>query len=136
MTITAAIPYLILNGKADEAVAFYQRALGAKVETLQRFGDMDKNCPEAMKNHVMHAQLRVGSAVLMLSDGSPQSKVQPGGTVNVALALDDTAQGRECFNALSENGTVFQALMDAPWGALFGAVRDRYGIDWMFNVTK
>ena len=38
MTIQSAIPYFILNGKAQSAIAFYQRALDAKVETLRRFG--------------------------------------------------------------------------------------------------
>jgi PhnB protein len=136
MTIKAATPYLTLGGKGDEAIGFYQRALGAKLESLQRFGDVDKSCPESLKHWVMHAQLQVGSALLMLSDGSPESKPAPGGTVNVALDIDNAAQARECFAALSEGGSVFQPLIEAPWGALFGALQDRFGVNWMFNSAK
>ncbi len=63
MTIKAATPYFILNGRAEKAIAFYQRALGAKLEMVQRFGDVDQSCPAAMKSRVMHAMLRsAGSA--------------------------------------------------------------------------
>ena len=136
MTIKAATPYLTLGGKAAEAVPFYQRALGAEVTALQRFGEVQHNCPDAMKNQVMHAELKVGDALLMMSDGTPDTKPTPGGTVNVALNFDNSAQARKCFEALSEKGAVFQPLIDAPWGALFGALQDQYGVNWMFNSAK
>jgi len=138
MSIKSATPYLMLLGKAEEAIAFYEKALGAKVEALQRFGDaMGSNCPEALKDKVMHAALRIGGATIFLSDGDPQEKGPvAGGPVHVALDLDSAAQAREIFAALSEGGKAFQPLFDAPWGALFGALQDRYGIDWMFNSAK
>ncbi len=136
MTIKTATPYLTLGGKADEAVAFYQSALGAKVQTLQRFGEVQPDCPENLKSWVMHAVLQLDNATLMLSDGSPQEKPTPGGPIHVALEIDNAAQGRATFEALSKGGTVFQPLVDAPWGALFGSLQDRYGIHWMFNSAK
>lgn len=133
MTIKAATPYLILNGRAPQAVEFYQRALGAKVEALQRFGDVDQSCPEAMRNNVMHAELRVGSALLMLSDGPGSGPVPQGGAVNVALDFDDVAEARRCFDALAAGGTVVQPIIDAPWGGIFGALADSFGVNWMFS---
>lgn len=136
MAIQAATPYLILNGKAQQAIKLYESALGAKVEALQRFGDVDKSCHEAQRDNVMHAELQLGSAKVMLSDGSGESPTSPGGSVSVALLLDDVDQARRSFDALGNGGTVIQPLIDAPWGALFGVVRDPFGIDWMFNCTK
>jgi len=137
MSIQAATPYFILNGRVEQAIALYARALGARTEALQRFGDMPGSCPDAMKNRVMHAELRVGSALLMMSDG-PQDNPQPdGGSVSVALAFDDPAELRRGFDALASSGKVIQPLIDAPWGGLFGVVRDEFGIHWMVNsVTK
>nr|AYM52483.1 hypothetical protein [Archangium gephyra] len=135
MTIQAATPYLILNGRAEQAIAFYQRALGAKVEAMQRFGDVDQSCPTAMKSRVMHAQLRVGDAILMLSDSNEDTPLK-GGSVNVALQLDDPEQARQCFDALAAKGTVVQPLIEAPWGAMFGALSDEFGINWMFNSAR
>jgi len=136
MSIQAATPYLMLNGKSQQAIALYQRALGAKVEVLQRFGDVDGSCPDALKDRVMHAALRVGSALLMMSDG-PSAEASPpdGGSVSVALDFNDAEAGRQAFDALAASGTVIQPLIDAPWGALFGVVRDEVGIPWMFNCA-
>ena len=137
MTIKSATPYFILNGKAEQAIGFYQRALGAKVEAMQRFGDVDQSCPVAMKSQVMHAALRVGDAVLMMSDGGPAGDAPlQSGNVNVALQFDDPDQARRCFDALATNGKVVQPLIDAPWGALFGALSDEFGINWMFNSAR
>jgi PhnB protein len=135
MTIKAATPYFILHGKADEAIEFYRTALGATPEALIRFGDMDQSCPVAQRKRVMHAALRVGQALLMLSDGSDEGEIPKGGPVSVALDLDDAVELKRTFDALAGSGTVIQPIMDAPWGGLFGVVTDRYGIAWMFNCT-
>ncbi len=139
MTIKTATPYLILSGKAEQAIALYQSALGATVETKTRFGDMDPNCPAAQKDNVMHALLRVGGGTLMLSDGDGDGSTQSGegvSKVNVEVALDitDADEARRAFDALSVQGKVSQPLSAAPWGALFGALTDQFGIQWMFNV--
>src|SRR5690606_23703865 len=118
MTIKAATPYLILNGRAARAVAFYERSLAASTVSLQRFGDVDGSCPEAKRDLVMHAELRIGDVPLLLSDGPGNAPLPQGGAVNIALDLDDVVQARRIFDALAHGGTVVQALMDAPWGAL------------------
>ncbi|QRK08841.1 VOC family protein [Archangium violaceum] len=136
MAIKAATPYFILNGRTEQAIALYQRALGAKLETLQRFGDVNQSCPAAMKSRVMHAMLRVDDATLMMSDGPNEEAPPRGGSVSVALTIDDPDQARRCFDALATNGQVIQALIDAPWGGLFGVVCDEFGISWMFNSAR
>ena len=136
MTIKAATPYFIFNGQAEQAIAFYREALRAEVETVMRFGDMDQSCPEAKKNMVMHAQLKVGQTILMLSDGMGEGPLVPGGVVSVALDLGDADEMRRVFDALAVGGSVFTPIMDAPWGALFGVVTDKYAVSWMLNHTK
>ena len=137
MTIKAATPYFILNGRTEQAVAFYQRALGAKLEAMQRFGDGNPSCPTAQKDRVMHSALRVGDALVMMSDGGPnESVLTPNGNVNVALQFDDPDQARSCFDALATDGKVVQPLIDAPWGELFGVVSDQFGINWMFTSAR
>jgi PhnB protein len=136
MTIKAATPYFLLNGNTEQAIALYQHALGAKLETLQRFGDVDQSCPAAMKSRVMHAALRVGDALLLMSDGPNEGGPAHSGNVSVALQFDDPDQARRAFDALATKGKVVQPLIDAPWGALFGVVGDEFGIHWMFNSAQ
>jgi uncharacterized glyoxalase superfamily protein PhnB len=64
-------PYLMFDGRGEEAIEFYRGALGAEVQMLMRF----KDCPEPehrpsseTANKVMHASLRIGDSTVMLSD--------------------------------------------------------------------
>jgi PhnB protein len=136
MSIKSATPYLLLNGRAREAIALYAQALGAKVANLQRFGDVQDSCPEAQKDFVMHAELRLDQAVLLLSDGPGPAEPPGPGAVSVALDLDDVEASRRSFDALARSGKVVQPLIDAHWGALFGVVQDAFGVHWMFSVRK
>ncbi|HEY0928583.1 MAG TPA: VOC family protein [Gemmatimonas sp.] len=135
MAIQSINPYLILGGRTDDALAFYHDALGAEVIALNRFGDVDGSCPEAMRERVMHAELQLGAARIMLSDG-PADAPTAGGAVSIAVRFDDAAQIRRGFERLSVDGTVIQPLFDSPWGTLFGVVVDRFGVSWMLDCTK
>ncbi len=137
MTIQSTTPYLILNGHAERALALYQEAFGAQVGALQRFGDANPSCAEALKNNVMHAELKLGNtALLMLSDGPGAGALPPTGLVSIALGLDAADEARRAFEHLARTGKVIQALIDAPWGALFGIVEDELGVHWMFNCEQ
>lgn len=137
MSIQAATPYLILSGRAERAILLYQRALGARTEMLQRFGEVDKSCPAARRELVMHAALRVGSALLMLSDGPEETpNPAPRGAVSVALDFDDEAELRRVFDGLVATGKPVMPVFDAPWGATFGVVEDEFGVTWMLNFSK
>jgi PhnB protein len=135
MTIQTATPYLILHGKAREAIGFYQQALGARATDVQRFGDVDKSCSEANKDNIMHAALRVGEALLMMSDGPLGGPLPEGGLVSIALDFNDESEMRKSFTALGASGSVIEPIFAAPWGALFGVVRDRFGVSWMCNCA-
>jgi PhnB protein len=136
MAIKSAIPYLILNGRAKQAIEQYKSALNGEVTTLQRFGDVDQSCPAARKDLVMHAELKMGAVVLMLSDGPGEGPVPTEGAVQVALNLDEEAELRRAFDALAAGGKVIESPMNAPWGGVFGALIDRFGVGWMFTCPK
>lgn len=127
-------PYLNFNGTAEKAIQHYERALGAKVETIMRFGDVqDMDIPPENKNKVMHAMLQIGEGILMISDCPPEQPVAPGTNVTVTLHFDDVADMGKKFDALAAGGTVNEPLRDMFWGARWGMLTDAYGIPWMFN---
>lgn len=132
MAVKSATPYLILNGRAKQALELYKTVLRGEVTTVQRFGDVDHNCPEANRDLIMHAELKLGSALLMVSDGQSEGPVPGEGAVKVALAVDTEAELRGIFDALSANGQVIQAPLTAPWG-MFCAFADRFGVCWMMT---
>ena len=70
--MSAVTAYLFFNGRCEEALEFYQRTLGAKVESLMHNSDSPEPPPPGMKappEKVMHSSFRVGDTVLLASDG-------------------------------------------------------------------
>jgi PhnB protein len=131
-------PYLFFDGRCEEAVEFYRRALGAKVEMLMRF----KDCPEPehrpspdTENKVMHCSLRIGEATVMASDGM-RPKGQPSFQgISLSLTAADVAEAERLFNALADGGQVQQPLIETFFSPRFGMVADRFGVPWMVVVA-
>jgi PhnB protein len=137
MAIKQLNPYLNFDGDAAQAVKLYESALGAQVLHLSRFGDMPgSDAPPAAKERVMHASLRLGGGVIMLSDIQPGMKHLPGTNQYVCLDFDDAGDMAVKFDALSAGGKVTMPLNDTFWGARFGMLTDAHGIQWMFNCEK
>jgi PhnB protein len=138
MSIKTLNPYLLFNGDAEKAIRLYERALGAKLEgNIMRYGEVPGGQPDSPhKDLVMHAMLRLGGGVLMVSDAMPGTPVKFGESVHVCLDFDDPADMAQRFDALAAGGKVDMALQDTFWGAIYGQVIDAHGIHWMFNYTK
>lgn len=134
MTIKEATPYLFFPGDAAAAIALYEKALGAKVEGLQRFGDMPGGAPDEYKDRVMHALLVLGETKIMLSDLPPDQPGSQGCRVEISLHFDDAAEMERSFHALAASGRVRMELQDAFWGDKFGSLVDQFGIEWMFSA--
>jgi PhnB protein len=129
-------PYLMFNGAAEQAIRLYERALGARTETIMRFTDAPgMNPSDENKNRVMHAALHIGESQIFISDGMPSDVVGTDGNVEVCLNFDDVAKMTACFDALAAGGTIRSPLQDTFWGAKFGLLTDAYGVRWMFNCT-
>src|SRR5690606_16121749 len=124
---------IFFKGDAEAAIRLYEKALGAKVEGLQRYGDMPGHVPDAQKQRIMHALLTVGEARIMLSDLPPDQPGSTGCRVEINLDFDDIDELTRCFKALAESGRVKMDLHDAFWGDKFGALVDQFGIEWMFT---
>lgn len=128
-------PYLFFNGRCEEAIAFYKEALGAEVTMQMRMNEAPDPpppgaIPAGFENKIMHANLRIGSTMLMLSDGN--SDIQPsfkGFTLSLGVA--DVAEAERFFTALAQGGKVTMPLGKTFWSPAFGMLEDRFGVGWM-----
>ena len=132
-------PYLFFNGRCEEAVEFYRKALGAEVEMMMRFKDSPDPMPPGMlapgfENKVMHAALRIGGAVLMASDGMAAGEPDFKG-FSLSIDAPDAAGVDRLFAALAEGGRVQMPLGKTFWSPHFGMVIDRFGVGWMVSVA-
>lgn len=125
-------PYLMLDGRGDEAIEFYKKALGAKVDMLMRFSDAPKeaNCSPSSMNKVMHAALSVGGSKIMLSDGDNKGKPTFAG-ISLTITAKDEADADKLFGALGEGGQVQMPMEKTFFAKRFGVVADKFGVSWM-----
>ncbi|MGE0495465.1 MAG: VOC family protein [Vulcanimicrobiota bacterium] len=134
------LPYLCFEGRAQEAIDFYQKVLGAEVTMLMRGKDAPEGAcaggnPREYADKIMHAELKLGDDRLHVSDGMNTGQAEfKGITLSVALSTDDEA--RKKFAALSEGGEVRMALSETFFASSFGICNDKFGVPWMVLVPS
>ncbi|MGC1464941.1 MAG: VOC family protein [Pseudolabrys sp.] len=131
-------PYLFFDGRCEEAIAFYTKAVGAKTEMMMRFKDSpDKSMPVAPgnENKVMHASLLIGKARVLASDGHAKGNPKFDG-FSLAITADGEADADRIFKALGEGGEVTLPLTKTFFSPKFGMLKDRFGVNWMILVER
>lgn len=131
-------PYLFFDGRCEEAVEFYQRALGAKVTMLMRF----KDSPEppqpgtslpGSENKVMHVSFEIGETTVLASDGQCLGRPNFQGFA-LSLTVANEKEAERLFNALADGGQVQMPLAKTFFSPRFGMTADRFGVSWMIMV--
>src|SRR5262245_5444564 len=126
-------PYLFFNGRCEEAIAFYTKALGAKVENLIRFRESPPNpdcpTPPGWDDKVMHSSFRIGETLVMASDGDGAPLEFKG--ISLSTTVKDAAEAKRVFDALADGGHVITPLTQTFFSPSFGMVADRFGVSWM-----
>src|SRR5215475_2953291 len=104
-------PYLFFAGRAEEAVEFYRKVLGAEVTALVRFKDSPDPgmCAPGAEDKVMHASLRIGETTVLASDGRSEGKPSFEG-FSLSLTVAHEAEADRLFGALADGGQVQMPL--------------------------
>ena len=125
--LRGAIPMLVVRG-VGEAMAFYERAFGAE--------EADRLAGPGGK--IVHGEIRVGGARVMLSEESPPHSRSPqtlGGSgviVQVYVADVDALFAR----AVEAGAKVIFPLSDQFYGDRSGRLEDPFGHLWIFSARK
>jgi PhnB protein len=132
-------PYLFFDGRCEEALEFYRRALGAETTMLMRFKDSPEppppGCAPSSDNKVMHSSFRIGDTTIMASDGRAMGKPNFDG-FSLSLSVANEAEADRRFNALADGGEVIMPLGKTFFSPRFGMVSDRFGVKWMVIVPQ
>lgn len=127
------IPYIYFQGNAEEAMNFYAQALQGSIASIQRYGDTPVPSDEDYKQKVMHGRLTFGDNLLMISDVFKGQQISTDGNIHLSVDVSETEQIDTVFNKMAEGGTVTMPLQNTFWGARFGMLKDKFGVNWMFN---
>jgi PhnB protein len=132
-------PYLFFDGRCEEAIEFYRKALGAEVMALHRFKDTPQPhqpgmIPPGGENKVMHASFRVGDTTVLASDGRCEGRASFQG-FSLSLTVPTVPEAERLFASLSEGGQVQMPLTQTFFSPRFGMLADRFGVSWMIHVA-
>jgi PhnB protein len=129
--------YLFFNGRCEEAIEFYKRALGANVTMLMRYKDSPEpvtGMPPGSENKVMHASFTIGDSTVMASDGHCTGELKfEGFSLSITAKNEDEAD--RVFHALAEGGQVRLPLTKTFFSPRFGMLADKFGVGWMVIVA-
>jgi PhnB protein len=135
--MTYSVPFLSFDGNCREAMEFYQKCFEGEL-FLMPFSDAPGNFSHSEpKDHILHSTLKNGngSEILMAADSWAGTPHQLGNNFTVMIQSDNVDETERLFAGLGEGGKATMPLQETFWAARFGALTDRFGIQWTFNCA-
>lgn len=131
-------PYLNFPGTTEEAFLFYKSIFGGEFSALMRFRDFsgEGQMPAEHLDKIMHIALPVANNTKIMGTDAMESMGQhltTGNNTYIYLDAESTAEADRIFAGLAAGGVVEMPLENTFWGAYYGALKDKFGIQWMIN---
>lgn len=130
--------YLFFNGNCEAAFDFYQTVFNATA-SYSRFGDAPDGGPSKTDaNLIMNASLPLGELSTLMGCDYPSVALSTSTDSNFYVVANTSTkdEATEVFDKLSEGGKINLALEDTFWGAYFGMLTDKFGINWMVSFKE
>jgi len=128
-------PYLNFRGNAREAMEFYKGVFGGNL-TISTFGEFQAPTEPSEADLVMHADLEGPEGIRFFAADAPSHMTfTPGTNFSMSLSGESEDELRGYFDKLSAGGSVTMPLQKAPWGDTFGMLTDKFGTQWLVNIT-
>lgn len=114
----------------------YAACMNGQILGKERYGDSPMG-GEGNANKLMHCVLKIGDTIIMAADNcSNEHSTTVGDNISLALGLDSVENTETIFGKMSDGGTITMPLQETYWAARFGMLKDKFGINWMFNCEK
>jgi PhnB protein len=126
-------PYFFYPGNCRDALNFYKECCGGEIIGLQTYDDAQMASSPEQKGKVMHSTFKSGSVYFMASDVMPGQPYNSGNNITLNIDFENTGDQAEVFEKLSQGGKVNMPLQDTFWGARYGMLTDKFGVNWMVN---
>jgi PhnB protein len=125
--------YLFFNGNCADAMRFYEKTLGGKMEMMMTYAESPEpmECPPGSEKRIMHASLVIDGRRLMASDTPPGQPHSSMAGFALSLNYPKPDEAKRIFNLLADGGTVIMPMSKTFWAEAFGMVNDRFGTPWM-----
>ena len=128
-------PYLNFRDNTRQAMEFYHTVFGGKLQSAT-FKDYHASQDSSEDNLIMHSQLEADNGIVFMASDTPnRMEYRPGTNMSMSLSGDNEAELTGYFEKLSDGGTVTMPLQKAMWGDSFGMCTDKFGVQWLVNIS-
>lgn len=128
-------PYLNFPGTCRDALELYKKCFNGEISAVQTYGDAHMEGAGDTKDKILHSEFKAEGIHFMASDDMRGFQVHSGNNVSLTLDVSDPKEQERIFNTLADGGTISMPLAKTFWGAMFGMLTDRYGIQWLVNCN-
>lgn len=135
--MTTLHPWINFNGNAEEALTFYKSIFGGEFTKIVRFKDIasaDFPVPDAEAQKIMRIGLPIGKNTILFANDVPSFMGKVNENENrskILVSADNKKEADAIFIGLSAGGQIEVPISSGPGGMYFGALRDKYGIEWI-----
>lgn len=132
--------YLHFSGNCKEVFDFYRSVFGGDFSMVMYYKDAPSADPNHQfdPNHLMHISLPIGRGTSVMGSDRPAmyGEAVHGNAYHISVDADSLDEAKHIFNGLSAGGQVMMPFEKAFWGAHFGMLVDKYGIQWMVSFEE
>ncbi|MNO82159.1 hypothetical protein D3C76_734220 [compost metagenome] len=132
--------YLNFSGNCREAVEYYADVFETERPKFMTFGESPQNpdypLPEEAKDLIMHTRLVISGSTVMFSDTFPGMPFVEGNNINLAIVSDSKEELKKYWDKLKQDGVVEMELQETFWTEYYGSLKDKFGINWLFNLGQ
>lgn len=126
------VPYLTFAGNAKEAMTFYKKCLGGKLQ-MKTIGQspLAVQMPAKMKKCILHSSLVKNNFVILATDMVGENGLAKGNSVSIMLNCDSEKELKSIYKKLSLGGKQLHPVEITFFGAFLGDLIDKYGNTWL-----
>lgn len=133
------IAYFAFDGNCAEAMRFYERTLGGRLEALMSNAESPwaAQMPKESAHRTLHACLALDGNGYLYAGDAPQGMPYEGiKGVSLTLNYDTVEQAQRVFHALADGGQVTMPLQPSFWAKTWGMLVDKFGTPWIVNGER
>lgn len=134
--------YLTFDGNCREAMDYYAKSFGTKIQYTMTYGESqmkDQTAPDDM-DRIMHMSMIIGTDFgIMGSDTHPlmhKEKLNVGNNTEITLIPETKEEADRLYAELSLGGVQSMPLQDMWWGSYHGTLTDKFGVKWMIDMAS
>ena len=132
--------YLNFDGTTEEAFQFYKSAFGGEFVRVERMNGAPgtEQLPVELQNKIMYIGLQIDKNTILHGTDAMEEMGHPltvGNNFSIMIETDSKDEATQKFQTLAAGGQVGMPLQDMFWGAYYGQLTDRYGMQWMVTYN-